>query len=149
MEELFDYPYPEELFDKDGYPTDEALNYINNWGYKEKEDGSGLVFGKYTSSGNYQELVDFVKALWCYGENAYEQKDGLFELHTLGWSGNESIIRELKNTIFWTMKWRVTSVGGHYYFRMDNNSELDWDVIKNIDPWKEITKETDQSEGYE
>ena len=32
MEKQLEYPYPNELFDTDGYPTEEALNYIKNWG---------------------------------------------------------------------------------------------------------------------
>ena len=54
----------------------------------------------------------------------------MVELHTIGWSGNESIIAELENTIFWMLKFRAYSTGGHYYFRLNKNSEMDWDVVK-------------------
>jgi hypothetical protein len=133
MEKQLEYPYPKELFDADGYPTDEALEYIRNWGY-EKE-GDEMVFGKFFSSGNYDELIEYVKGLWNYGEHAYKHEDGMFELHTIGWSGNESIIYELKNTILWSMKFRAQLSGGHYYFRLDSKCGYDWNVVKEESKW--------------
>ena len=93
MKKQLDYPFPEELFDADGYPTEEALNYIKNWG--NQKVGDDLVFGKFFGVGNYNELVEYIKSLWCYGEDAYRDEDGLFELHTLGWSGNKSAISKV------------------------------------------------------
>jgi hypothetical protein len=130
MEKVLDYPYPEELFDADGYPTDEALSYIRNWGSEKNEEKNELVFGKFFSSSNTSELIEYVKSLWNYGDYAYKEEDGLFELHTLGWSGNESIVYELKNTILWMMKLRAHQVGGHYYFKIDKDSDYDWEVTK-------------------
>ena len=130
MEEKLDYPYPEELFDVDGYPTEEALNYIRNWGSEKNEEKNELVFGKFFSSSNTSELIEYVKSLWNYGDYAYKEEDGLFELHTFGWSGNESIVYELKNTILWMMKLRVHQTGGHYYFKLDKDSDYDWEVTK-------------------
>ncbi len=133
MEKQLEYPYPNELFDADGYPTDEALEYIRNWGYER--EGDELVFGKFFGSDSCDELIEYVKGLWNYGEHAYKLEDGMFELHTLGWSGNESIIYELKNTILWSMKFRAQLSGGHYYFRLDSKCGYDWNVVKEESKW--------------
>ena len=128
MEKILDYPFPEELFDDAGYPTEEALNYIKNWSHNV-ENGEVSV-GKFFGADNQSELIEFVKSLWNYGDYAYKEEDGLFELHTLGWSGNESIIYELKQTIFWMMRLRARFAGGHYYFELDRNSDYEWDIVK-------------------
>jgi hypothetical protein len=131
MQEVLDYSYPEEMFDTHGYPLEAALNYIRNWGALRSEDGLRLVFGKKFSQSDIRELLDYVKELWTY-EDAYLEEDGLLELHTLGWSGNEAIIEELKGTILWLMSWKGTMVGGHYYFKLDLDSKWDWDIDKKI-----------------
>jgi hypothetical protein len=112
----------------DGYPTDEALKYIRNWG--SEKIGDELVFGKFFNNTDYTDLLDYIKGLWTYGSDAYNEEDGMFELHTCGWSGNESIIEELKNTSFWLIKFRAYSVGGHYYFRLNRDCGYDWGVVK-------------------
>ena len=127
MENKLDYLYPFHLLDEDGYPTDEALKYIRNWG-SEKINGE-LVYGKFFDNTDYTELLDYIKELWYY-DYGYKEEDGMLELHTIGWSGNESIIAELENTIFWMLKFRAYSTGGHYYFRLNKDSGLDWDVVK-------------------
>ena len=128
MENKLDYLYPFHLLDEEGYPTDEALKYFRNWG-SEKIDGE-LVFGKFFNNTDYTDLLDYIKQLWYYGSDAYNKEDGMFELHTGGWSGNESIIEELKNTSFWLIKFRAYSCGGHYYFRLNRECGYDWTVVK-------------------
>ena len=128
MENELDYIYPFHLLDDDGYPTDEALKYIRNWG--SEKVGDELVFGKFFNNTDYTDLLDYIKVLWTYGSDAYNEEDGMFELHTCGWSGNESIIEELKNTSFWLIKFRAYSAGGHYYFRLNRDCGHDWGVVK-------------------
>ena len=127
MEKKLDYLYPFHLFDDDGYPTEESLHYIRNWG-SEVIDGE-LVYGKFFDNTDYTELLNYIKELWYY-DYGYKEEDGMFELHTIGWSGNESIIAELENTIFWMLKFRAYSTGGHYYFRLNKDSGLDWEIVK-------------------
>lgn len=122
------YEYPEELMDHEGYPTSEALRYIKNWSIhfesEETQVKSGIYFGK----GMYQELIDYVNSIWIYDTFNYE--DGLLEIHTMGWSGNEEIIAELKLTDLWMHKFRCHQTGGHYFFSIDGESEFDWQVVK-------------------
>jgi hypothetical protein len=128
MENKLDYLYPFHLLDEEGYPTDEALKYIRNW--SSERIGGELVYGKFFDNTDYTDLLDYIKQIWYYGSDAYNEEDGMFELHTVGWSGNESIISELENTIFWMLKFRAYSTGGHYYFRLNRECGYDWSVVK-------------------
>lgn len=125
--ELSSFPYPEKLMDEDGYPTQEALDYIKNWGYGFV-DGKFLL-GQYYKNESMDDLIDYIKSIWCYNDGiVYE--DGLLEIHTLGWSGNEEIIPYLENTMLWGFRFRASQAGGHYYFRVDNKSAKTWGVQK-------------------
>lgn len=122
MSDTIHWKYPEELFDQDGYPTQEALDYIRNW----------QVGGEYWCKSMYRELIDYIKSIWTYND-AIEEENGLLEIHTYGWSGNEDIVDELYKTDLWLMKFRAKQSGGHYYFKLDSDSEYDWWVVKSKD----------------
>lgn len=95
------------LLDANGYPTDEAIQQIENWA---ASDPAGLI--------------EFVREIWWMPDWGFELKGKRvlrLELHTGGWSGNESIINALNKTIFWMMCWEKTIRGGHYYFRVQLN----------------------------
>jgi hypothetical protein len=122
-----EYNYPNELHDEDGYPTQEALDYIKNWSI---DSNNGEVkMGKHFGKANYNELIDYIKLIWTY-KDAIEYENGLLEIHTYGWSGNEDIIHELKNTDMWDLKFRCRQTGGHFYFKVTDESEMDWFVTK-------------------
>ena len=132
MSDTVSWKYPEELFDGDGYPTEEALDYIKNWGLQWRQlekPKQGEFFGK----NKYEELISYIKDLWWYGDDGVVYEDGLLELHTMGWSGNEEIIAELKHTDLWLTKFRAKSAGGHYFFKIDAESEYDWHIVKSKD----------------
>lgn len=121
------YPFPEVIKDTDGYPTEEGLNYIKNWGF-------GLIDGEFLLGSRYMDqefdtLIEYLKLIWYYND-AIVYEDGLLEIHTLGWSGNEEIIQVLRNTTLWMFKHKATQTGGHYYFRIDRDSKQDWTVTK-------------------
>lgn len=93
-----------ELFDDDGYPTDEACLVVEKWDdYKD-------VFGWF----------DFMKMLWNYPNyfNEEETEEGTtFYISTIGWSGNESVIGSAQhNWLMWSMYWETSRRGGHYTF---------------------------------
>ena len=117
------WDYPKQLMDNEGYPTSEALDYIRNWSFYH-----GRV-GQYFGEGKYEELIEYIKSIWAYND-AIVYEDGLLEIHTYGWSGNEDIIEELKHTNLWLMRHRATQTGGHYYFKIDKDSEFDYWVTK-------------------
>jgi len=123
MSDTISWKYPEELLDEDGYPTQEALDYIRNW----------QAGGEYWCKSMYRELVDYIKSIWWMSSDAIEEENGLLEIHTYGWSGNEDIIDELNKTDLWLMKFRAKQSGGHYYFKLDSDVEEDWWVVRSKD----------------
>jgi hypothetical protein len=84
------------------YPTDVDLARIKSWGMDDP-------FG----------LAEFIGSIWWmpdFGFNLTGKRVKKLALHTGGWSGNESIIEALEANMFWTLYWRRTDRGGHYYF---------------------------------
>lgn len=102
---------PAVLLDDEGYPSDDYLKFIRD--FKE----------------NTMPIMDFIQMIcenWNHGSMGYHLSRKYkgkykFELHTLGWSGNEEIIREITNNIYLThfyMKYYQWRTGGHYYFEV-------------------------------
>lgn len=108
-----------EYLDDTGYPTEEFLDYVKN--------------------DNCKDIMEFLKAIesaWAYADWGFKlskvykykgwqgRRQRTLQLHTAGWSGNESIIEALSsNFIFWSMYWWKTYKGGHYYFQIPINDE--------------------------
>lgn len=102
------------------YPTEVQEAMIRNWD---------------TLKTGVKPLIDYVESLWWapdWGFKLYRGKEHLFgkksviklQLHTGGWSGNESIIAALQsNMMFWWLCWRKSVVGGHYWFEFRSK---DW-----------------------
>lgn len=91
----------EPTFDADGYPTDETLEAIRTWPYKDAD-----------------ECLMFIKAAWNWPDMA-AIKDGKLQLSTGGWSGNEDLIAALMgNRVVWLSRWLSSCRGGHYVFEM-------------------------------
>ncbi len=124
---LFERPIDDDLFEEDGhYPTEAALNYIKNWcSIWDTVNGvPTMMFGQYFGDKEKtQELLDFITQLWWYADMGVGVEGDKIELHTLGWSGNEDIIRELKHSSLWIWNWRKTYAGGHYYFDLGREED--------------------------
>jgi hypothetical protein len=106
---------PEPTFDVAGYPTEETLQLIKEWSYKD-----------------FPALMQFVATAWKW--NGFEIKPSLIEPlfdrgyeddgcwwcgATGGWSGNESLIGALmENSLFWLFCWRASVSGGYYEFHV-------------------------------
>ena len=104
----------QDFLDEDGYPTDHALELIENWPFR---DARGCF--------------EFVKDLWYSADYGWRETDEPHEIwpermvhryyiSTCGWSGNESIIRALENNKnwIWTLNWVQSRRGGHYIFEL-------------------------------
>ncbi len=92
------------------YPTEEKLLKIEKWDFQK--------------DGSISDFLEFVKSIWNYADIDYFHLRGKrtlkLALHTGGWSSNEDIIGALqKNFIFWSMCWRRTERGGHFYFQTE------------------------------
>jgi hypothetical protein len=105
-----------DLFDPDGYPTEEALERITAWPFTTFQDAI--------------DAMDFAGTLWSYPDawtvdkafidpdwpNSPPERRYVFS--TGGWSGNESVIEAIQENLMveslgaWS--WRR---GGHYEYR--------------------------------
>lgn len=91
--------------DSDGYPTDGALDKISKWDYSD-----------------IPGLFKFIYDIWWMPEFGWRETthdDGTqqYSLSTGGWSGNESILRALKdNSMIWLITWYSSRRGGHHVF---------------------------------
>lgn len=100
------------LVDGQGYPTGEFLEFL-----EEYEPDKSLPL--------YEFLEDYLEHMWRNGGRIklgrrYRGRRKL-ELHTGGWSGNESIIAALeKNEILMELYMRPVKwfAGGHYYYEI-------------------------------
>ena len=91
--------------DTDGYPTEEELETIENWNA--------------TTVQEYEKLFEYIQSIWHWSDYAIKHDISHYELHTGGWSGNEDIIRAMKqNYILWACSCELERRGGHYYFNL-------------------------------
>lgn len=120
--------YPQILKDDFGTPTEQALEYLLNWGHKIIDDQ--VYFGQnYGTVAKYDDLINYLSELWVYKD--YVVYDGFeLELHTGGVSSNETIIDHLKNTCLWSVHWYKSVVGGHYYFKINKKKSNTIEIIK-------------------
>ena len=91
----------------DEYPTGFDLETIRNWNFDKL---------------SIQDFLEYIKYRWHWPDWGYELKGKKvlrLELHTGGWSGNESLIDAIANNfVFWVMCWEKSTRGGHYYFKI-------------------------------
>lgn len=104
----------EDMLDEDGYPTEAALEVVRIWHWSDPKG-----------------WFEFIKSIWhlaSWGWDEGEEPGGwwnsekkVYQYHisTAGWSGNESIIREMeKNDFMWHLNWVQSRRGGHYIFEL-------------------------------
>ncbi|MFS0885353.1 hypothetical protein [Aeromicrobium sp. 179-A 4D2 NHS] len=108
-----------DLLDDDGYPTDEAIEYIENF------------------RGTPQHLTTLIADLWhLYDiEPVSDPETGhvTVELVTCGWSGNESIISALNQTSYRLLGWQSSERGGRHVYEFGADfwtSEAVWPFPK-------------------
>lgn len=92
------------MTDKDGYPDEKELKTIQEWD----------VIGE---ANEISDLLAYLEELWRWPDSGFSLEGKTLELHTGGWSGNEDIIIALEqNRLFWSLYWKKSVRGGHYYF---------------------------------
>jgi len=105
-----------DIFDEDGYPTEATLATIAQWSWKDSEGWFQFI----------QSIWNF--ADWGWGEieklDPHGNKVKSYSISTMGWSGNEDIIRAMqKNDILWLRSLVSTRVGGHYILQRKIDNE--------------------------
>lgn len=100
--------------DDDGYPTEEELEKVRTWDFKDPLGLLAYVKGMWAYPDYWRE-EPIVDVHGLQGSGAYSR----FLISTAGWSGNESLIAAMEqNTMFWTLAWYSSRRGGHYEFRV-------------------------------
>ena len=98
-------------WDEYGYPTQESLEKLEQ--ILNGNDIRKAIKAFYSAlKENYYPD--------CCGSTEVEVRgkiEKVWEYHTGGWSGNEDIIRVLKNSWVWSLTFERYDAGGHYYFK--------------------------------
>lgn len=95
------------MLDKDNYPDKISLKRIEKWDIL-KQGVQGLL-----------DLVEENTHMADWSLSIAGKRVLRFEYHTGGWSGNEEVINALRrNILFFSMFWKKSTRGGHYYFRI-------------------------------
>ncbi len=106
--------------DQDGYPHNFELERIKGWDLQKDGD---------------EGLLDLIEECWHWPDLGFIKKSGVtrffkkkcwkIKLHTLGWSGNEDLIRALQeNEFFWLLYWVKSERGGHYEFEIPKPKQV-------------------------
>jgi len=95
-----------KILDHEGYPTDEYLKYIATWNPEVS---------------TIEEFLKLLESAWWMADWGFVRNGNELELHTGGWSGNESIIESIKRNLrltHFSMTYEMWKTGGHYYFKI-------------------------------
>lgn len=85
----------------DEYPEEEDLEKITNWPHRD-----------------FIGWMEFIKSVWWMPDWGWDEEDGVYNISTGGWSGNESIISAMRSNFpLWGLHWQVHRTGGHYEFK--------------------------------
>ena len=80
------------------------------------------------------EAFELFKDLFDGNYGEIEEDDNLIAIHTGGWSENEKLIDEFKETSWWAKYHEITTRGGHFYFDTDpyskNTGKWNWIITK-------------------
>lgn len=98
-------------WDQDGYPTEESLKRL-----EEALADPDVIESK---NAFYDALKENIYRHVC-GPAKIEVRGNVIDVwqyHTLGWSGNESIIGALQTSWMWGWLLERYDAGGHYYFK--------------------------------
>lgn len=68
---------------------------------------------------NYMDAFYAFEAEYNNHYGSVKINDNLIEIHTGGWSENESLVNDLKSTAFWKRVHKIVADGGHYYLDLD------------------------------
>ena len=104
---MIEYPLEEEL---------ETVQKLANFEFIYKKEGVEL-------------FLNYFKGKWKYSNmGGLKLNNGILELHTYGWSGNEDLVDSLHGTLFWAFYWWRSERGGHYWFDLKRVYEIEDEI---------------------
>jgi len=68
------------------------------------------------------------KELYDTHYGSINEDENLISIHTGGWSENEALIHEFKQTGWWFKYHKITAQGGHYFFNTDIHADKEWKI---------------------
>lgn len=83
-------------------------------------------------SNTLDECWDLFKSLYCEEYGSIDEDQNLISIHTGGWSDNEELISEFKDTYWWQRNFEIHATGGHYFFNTNTDLELEWKISKSV-----------------
>lgn len=108
-------------WDDDGYPIEESLEKLQkvlNRSNKSPEDFREAIAAFYSAlKENYYDACGPAEI------EVRGKMEKVWEYHTYGWSGNESIINVLRESPLWAIFLERYDGGGHYYFEPEPEFE--------------------------
>lgn len=79
-----------------------------------------------------EEAFLLFKSMYDTNYGSIDEDENLISIHTGGWSDNEELIREFKETGWWFKYHKITAKGGHYYFNTDFYADKDWIITPSV-----------------
>lgn len=75
---------------------------------------------------NCDEAFELFQSLYDTHYGSININENLVDIHTGGWSDNEALISDFKETFWWNRYHKITLSGGHYYFQLEGENE--WEI---------------------
>jgi hypothetical protein len=102
-------------YDEDGYPTYDACEKIACWDYKDPAGWFEFIFTIWHLRAHGWHSEPCVTDHW----SGWKLGGTRYHLSTVGWSGNEMLIKMMqKNEMLWDETWQQSQRGGHHTFEV-------------------------------
>ena len=75
-----------------------------------------------------EETFELFKELYDTSYGSINEDENLISIHTGGWSENEHLISQFKETGWWFKYLKITAAGGHYYFDTEFHADKKWKI---------------------
>ena len=95
-----------------------------------KDENGKIIDSNRSCFDTLDECWELFKNLYCEVYGSIEEDENLISIHTGGWSYNEELISEFKDTYWWQKNFDIQAKGGHYYFSTDSDSQKEWVIAK-------------------
>jgi hypothetical protein len=96
--------------------------------FKEYLISNVLENGAFGDNAFSDEAFELLKDLYNTHYGSIDEDENLISIHTGGWSDNEELIAEFRQTGWWLMHLEIEARGGHYFF--ETEGEKSWKVVK-------------------